>query len=237
MSTPSAQRLVRAAVDLADSDGADFDFTGALYRLTASSVELLDVDTAGLLLADEHGKLETVASSHESTRLLELFQLQTDEGPCVDCFRKGEVVSSADLDDDAHRWPDFAARAREEGVLSVHAVPMKLGETVIGGLNLFRARPGPLDEAQLDIAASFATATTIAVRHVRAQHSKDMLTEQLQHALDSRVLIEQAKGYLAQRHHEGLDQAFGRLRSYARRHSLRLATVARQVTAGELDLS
>jgi transcriptional regulator with GAF, ATPase, and Fis domain len=236
MTTATPQRLVRAAVDLADPDGADHDITDVLYALTTTSVELLDVDTAGLLLADEDGRLETVASSHENTRLLELFQLQTAEGPCVDCVRGGTAVSSVDLDDDADRWPTFVRRARAEGVCSVDAVPMRLGRSVIGGLNLFRCRPGPLDQAQLDIAASFATATTIAIQHVRAQRSKDRLAEQLQQALTSRVILEQAKGITSQRREESLSEAFTRLRSYARRHNLRLATVAGQVVAGELEL-
>lgn len=237
MTTPSTQRLVRAAVELADPDGAEHDITDVLYALTTTSVELLDVDSAGLLLADEHGRLETVASSHEDTRLLELFQLQTDEGPCVDCFSRGSTVSSTDLDDDADRWPTFVRRARVEGVSSVHAVPMRLGEMVIGGLNLFQRRPGPLDESTLDIAASFAMATTIAIQHVRAHRSKDVLAEQLQHALTSRVVIEQAKGVVAARHDMGLDAAFARLRSYARHHSLQLSAVARRVVDGELDLT
>lgn len=236
MDAETTQRLVQAAVDLADPDGADFDVTDALYLLTVNSVKLLGMDAAGVLLADEDGKLETVASSHENTRLLELFQLQTDEGPCVDCFRTGAAVSSTDLDDDVDRWPTFSRRARQEGLWSVHAVPMKLGDAVIGALNLFRSTPGAVDDAELAIAGSFAAATTIAVQHVRAHRSKDRLTEQLQHALNSRVLIEQAKGYLAERHHEGLDQAFDRLRGYARGHNLRLTVVARRVVADEIDL-
>ena len=200
--TVSAQRLVQAAVELADPGDGDWDITDALYTLTLHTVEFLGVDAAGVLLADEHGKLETVASSHEDTRLLELFQLQTDEGPCVDCFRDGRPVSSTDLDDDLDRWPTFIERARKDGLSSVHAVPMTLGGTVVGALNLFRCNPGALDDAQLAIAASFATATTIAIKHLRARRSKDRLAEQLQHALDSRVVIEQAKGYLARRNGE-----------------------------------
>jgi GAF domain-containing protein len=233
----TAQRLVQTAVELADPDDGDWDITDALYALALRCVELLGVDAAGVLLADEHGKLNTVASSHEDTRLLELFQLQTDEGPCVDCFRQGRSVSSSDLDGDGDRWPAFTERARRHGLSSVHAVPMRLGGTVIGALNLFRCAPGALDDAQLAIAASFATATTIAIQHRRAQRSKDRLAEQLQHALDSRVLIEQAKGYLARRHGERLDQAFVRLRTYARAHNTRLVAVARRVIAGELDLA
>jgi GAF domain-containing protein len=131
-------------VALADTLGEEFDLSEVLYGLTASCVELLDVDSAGLLLADENDCLHTtVASSHESTRLLELFQLQTDEGPCVDCYRTAAPVSCEDIAGAGGRWPSFTPRAQAEGVHSVHAVPMRVREQVIGALNLFGCRPGP----------------------------------------------------------------------------------------------
>ena len=182
-----------------------------------------------------HPRIE-LASSHPRIELLELFQLQIDEGPCVDSFRTGSVVTSMDLDQDSHRWPTFVDRIRTEDVNSVHAVPMKLRSEVIGGLNLFRCRPGPLPETELAIAQAFATAATIGILHTRAQRSRDHLAEQLQGALDSRVLIEQAKGYLAHVHDESLTEAFTRLRDYARRHRARLTSVAREVIGGNLDL-
>lgn len=227
---------VEAVVDLVDTLGSAFDVTDLLYGLVVSCTELLDVDSAGLLLADEHGQLRTVASSHPRIELLELFQLQVDEGPCVECFRTGAAVSTLDLDDDRGRWPAFSPRARAEGVSSVHAVPMKLRSEVIGGLNLFRFRPGPLPESELAIAQAFATAATIGILHTRAQQSRDLLAEQLQNALNNRVLVEQAKGYLAQLHQESLADAFTRLRTYARNHGTRLATVARDVLGGDLEI-
>ncbi len=236
MDTSLELRRVEAAVELADTLAADFDVTDLLYGLTVSCTSLLAVDSAGLLLADEHGRLRTVASSHPRVELLELFQLQVDEGPCVDCFHTGKAVSSAHLDEDVHRWPTFVPRAQAEGVSSVHAVPMKLRSEVIGGLNLFRDQPGPVPESELAVAQAFATAATIGILHTRAQRSRDRLTEQLQNALDSRVLIEQAKGYLAHLHQENLADAFTRLRTHARHHGIRLTSVARDVISGNLDL-
>lgn len=229
--------MVEAVVVLTDTLREEFDLSEVLYDLTASCVELLDVDTAGLLLADEDGRLHTVASSHEGTRLLELFQLQTDEGPCVDCYRTAAPVSCRDMSSAGGRWPTFTPQARSEGVRSVHAVPMRVRDQVVGGLNLFRCRSGTVSEADLAIAQSFATAATIGILQTRAKHSSDVLNEQLQNALNSRVIIEQAKGYLAERHQESLTEAFARLRNHARSHSQRLTTVAREVVGGALDLA
>lgn len=235
MITASTPELVNAAVELANTE-THHEIGDVLYGLIATSVDLLGVDSAGVLLADEHGSLESAASIHESTRLLELQQLEVDEGPCLDCFRSGKPVSSPDLGCDA-RWPAFAARARAAGVLSVHAVPMGVGDSTIGALNLFRYRPGPVDESELTIAASFASAATVAVLHLRDRRATHQLADQLQHALTSRIVIEQAKGYLAKLHDEPPHAAFQRLRSHARRHRLPLTTVARLVIEGQLSLT
>ena len=229
--------MVEVAVVLADTLGEEFDLSEVLYDLTASCIELLDVDTAGVLLADEDGRLHTVASSHEGTRLLEIFQLQTDEGPCVDCYRTAAPVSCGDVSGAGGRWPTFTPQARAEGIHSVHAVPMRVRGHVIGGLNLFRCRPGPVSATDLAIAQSFATAATIGILHTRAKRSSDLLNEQLQNALNSRVIIEQAKGFLAERHQESLTQAFARLRNHARSRGERLTAVARDVVGGALDLA
>jgi GAF domain-containing protein len=236
MATEREQRIAEAVVRLADTVGADFDVTDLLYSLTTYCVELLDVDTAGLLLADEDHRLQTVASSHHHTELIELFQAQHDQGPCVDAHRSGEHVSAPDLQDAANRWPDFVERARAEGVHSVHAVPLKLHDHVIGALGLFGTHPGPLADGDLALAEHFAAAATIAVLHTRRQRSSQAVAEQLQHALTSRVVIEQAKGLLAERHRSSLDEAFALMRGYARSHNQRLITVARDTLEGQLDL-
>jgi GAF domain-containing protein len=222
---------------LADTMREEFDIAEVLHDLAAASVELLDVDTAGLLLADDRDRLHTVASSHKGTRLLELFQLEIDEGPCVDCFRTAAPVSCEDVAGAGGRWPTFTPQARSEGIHSVHAVPMRVRQQVIGGLNLFRCRPGRVSAADLAIARSLATAATIGILQTRAKLSSDRLNEQLQNALNSRVIIEQAKGYLAERHQESLTDAFARLRNHARSHNERLTTVAREVVGGTVDLA
>lgn len=235
VATPREQRIAEAVVSLADTISADFDVTDVLYSLTTYCVELLDVDTAGLLLADEHDQMQTVASSHHQTEQIELFQAQHDEGPCVDAHRTGEHVNAPDLEDAAGRWPEFVARARAQGVQSVHAVPLKLHNHVVGALGLFGVRTGPLVDGDLVLAEHLAAATTIAILHTRAQRSSQQVAEQLQHALTSRVLIEQAKGVLAERRSLSLDDAFEVLRSYARGHGQRLVAVARETIEGHLD--
>ena len=228
--------MAGAVVGLADSVGADFDLTDLLYSLTTVSVDLVGVDSAGLLLADEHGRMQTVASSHHRTEMLELFQLQYDEGPCVEAYRLRAPVSSEVLEDDLERWPEFVARAREEGVRAAHAVPLQLGDHVVGALGLFDGTTGPLDETDLALARHLAAATTIGILHTRAERSSRLVAEQLQHALNSRVIIEQAKGHLAERHGITLDAAFALLRHHARSHNERLATTARCTIEGRLDL-
>ena len=137
--------LSETFVELTDTMVADFDVIDFLHVLTDRSVKLLDVSAAGLLLADPRGELRVVAASSEAARVLELFQLQNDQGPCLDCFRTGQPVSAADLDAEAERWPRFAAAARQSGFAAVQALPMRLRDQVIGALNLFRASAGAFD--------------------------------------------------------------------------------------------
>ncbi|MCW6003460.1 GAF domain-containing protein, partial [Micromonospora sp. CPCC 205371] len=186
-------QLADVFVEMADTLVDDFDVIDFLHGLTERCVQLLGVSAAGLLLTDQRDTLQVVAASSERTRLLELFQLQTDQGPCVDCFRTGQPVSVADLTT-AGRWPRFTAAAAEVGFAAVHAVPMRLRAEVIGALNLFDATAGPLDEGKLRIGQALADVATIGLLQQRAIRRREVLTEQLETALRSRVLIEQAKG-------------------------------------------
>jgi GAF domain-containing protein len=224
-------RLADVFVELADTLVDDFDVIDFLHVLAGRCVELLGISAAGLLLTDQSGALQVVAASSERTRLLELFQLQTDQGPCVDCFRTGQSVSVADLSS-AGRWPRFTAAAAEVGFAAVHALPMRLRDEIIGALNLFDVDPGPLEESELRIGQALADVATIGLLQQRAIHRRDTLTEQLQTALNSRVLIEQAKGVLAERHQLDLDQAFAMLREGARSRNRRLSELAAGVVAG-----
>jgi GAF domain-containing protein len=227
--------LADVFVEMADTLVDDFDVIDFLHVLTERCVQLLGISAAGLLLTDGQDKLQVVAASSERTRLLELFQLQTDEGPCVDCFRTGRPVSVADLRAD-ERWPRFTAAAEEVGFAAVHALPMRLRSEVIGALNLFGTRPSALDEVSLRIGQGLADVATIGLLQQRAIHRRDVLTEQLRTALNSRILIEQAKGVLAERLQLDMAEAFALLRQGARSNNRRLSELAQAVVDGSEQL-
>jgi transcriptional regulator with GAF, ATPase, and Fis domain len=230
------QLLSETFVELTDTMVADFDVIDFLHVLTDRSAQLLDVSAAGLLLADPRGELRVVAASSEAARLLELFQLQNDQGPCLDCFRAGQPVSAGDLAAAAQRWPRFAAAAQQAGFAAVQALPMRLREQVIGALNLFRAGPGAFDAADVRVGQALADVATISLLHERSMRHSDTLNEQLQTALNSRVVIEQAKGKLAERLGLDMDQAFGLLRDHARNRNLRLSDLAQALIDGSATL-
>src|ERR1700722_15025322 len=226
------QLLSETFVELTDTMVADFDVIDFLHVLTDRSVQLLEVSAAGLLLADPRGELRGVAASSEAARLLELFQLQSDQGPCLDCFRAGQPVDSGDLAAAAQRWPRFAPAAQQAGFAAVQALPMRLRDQVIGALNLFRASPGALPPADVRVGQALADVATISLLHERSMRHSDTLNEQLRTALNSRVIIEQAKGKLAERLSIDTDQAFSILRSAARNRNLRLADLAQAFIDG-----
>jgi GAF domain-containing protein len=228
-------RLADVFIELADTLVDDFDLIDFLHMVTERCVQLLGVSEAGLLLTDGQDTLQVVAASSERTRLLELFQLQADQGPCVDCFRTGRPVSVSDLPT-AGRWPHFTIAAAEVGFAAVHALPMRLRTEVIGALNFFDVAPGVLDEATLSIGQALADVATIGLLQQRAIHRRDTLTEQLQTALNSRILIEQAKGVLAERLQVEMAEAFTLLRGSARSRNLRLSELARAVVEGTEQL-
>lgn len=227
--------LVEAFVLLADTLGEDYDVVDVLDRLVNTAVGLLPVTAAGLLLDDQRGNLSVVASSSEETRLLEVFQLQNQEGPCLECVSTSAPVISADLDADRARWPLFAPAARAGGFESVLAVPMRLRSQTIGALNLFYDRPGKPQPEETRIAQGLADVATIGILQQRSAHRASALAEQLQYALNSRVVIEQAKGVLAERRSVGMEAAFDVLRRHARDHNLRLGEVAQQVVLGAAE--
>lgn len=235
MSGAFPERLGQAFVELADTLVTDFDSTDLMHRLTEHCVELLDVDAAGLLLADpaeSRPVLRLVASSTEHARVLDLFQLQDEEGPSLECYRTGEVVSVSDI---RQRWPRFAAAAGELGFAEVHAVPMRLRDQTLGSLSLFRVE-SVLATTDLRLARALADVATIGLLQERTLRRHETLSEQLQIALDSRVSIEQAKGILAEGLGLEMEQAFAMLRGYGRRHGRRLKDVACSVIDGSLPL-
>ncbi len=229
------QRLATIFVSLADTLVDDYDVVDLLDRLVRSCVDLLGVTAAGLLLDDQRGHLVVLASSSEETRLLEVFQLQSNEGPCLDCFTTGQPVTSHDLSVDRQRWPIFVPAALAAGFASVAAVPLRLRAQTIGGLNLFHAGPQVVPDEDIHMAQALADVATIGILQRRSTHRGTLLAEQLQHALHSRVVIEQAKGVLAERHGTSMDGAFAALRQHARNRNLKLTDVALAVAHGELD--
>jgi transcriptional regulator with GAF, ATPase, and Fis domain len=226
------RQLAEAFVELADTLIDDFDVLDFLHRVSARCAQVLGVSAAGVLLTDQRGALRVVAASTEQTRLLELLQLQTDQGPCTDCFHTGRPVVVADLSAEKGRWPRVAAEARYWGIASIHALPMRLRSDVIGALNLFGVRPGALDAETLRLGQALADVATIGILQARTISHGETLTEQLQIALDSRILIEQAKGVIAERRRLDLDASFALLRGAARAGNRRLSELARAVVDG-----
>jgi transcriptional regulator with GAF, ATPase, and Fis domain len=226
--------LTRTLVQLADTLVDDFDVVELLTLLADRCVEVLGVTAAGLMLAAPEGDLRVMASSSEAARLLELFELQAQEGPCLDCYRTGLPQLNADLAVEHGRWPQFAPFAIDAGFRAAHAFPLHLRDHVIGALNLFGANVGAMDDTDLLAAQALGDVATIAILQHRATLEAQVGNEQLQHALTSRVVIEQAKGMLAERTGDSMEQAFTRLRTYARNHNLRLADVAQRLIEGEL---
>jgi transcriptional regulator with GAF, ATPase, and Fis domain len=227
--TMDAELLSDTFVGLADTMVDDFDVIDFLHMLTDRSARLLSVSAAGVVLADPRGALRVAAASSEAAGLIELFQVQDDQGPCLDCFRTGQPVTAADLTGPDQRWPRFAAAATRAGFGAVHALPMRLRDQVIGALNLFSAGTGRLGPAGLRIGQALADVATIGLLQERNVRRAETLAEQLQAALNSRVVIEQAKGKLAERLGLDMDQAFTLLRDHARNSNQRLTDVARHV--------
>ncbi len=233
-------QVAEVFVEVADTLVDDFGIIEFLSRVTTHTSHLASAAAAGVLLADHQGRLQLMAASSEEARTLEIFQAQTVEGPCQDCFRQGEPVVNADLAAASDRWPRFAPRALEAGFRSVHAFPMRLRGQVIGALNMFGGEPGRMQTEDARVVQALADIATIGLLQERAVRHGEVLTEQLQTALNSRIVIEQAKGALAQIHDCTPDEAFALLRDWARRNHQRLADVADGVIndpAGYADLT
>ena len=229
--------VVRSLVEMADTLVDDYDVVDLLTRLADRCVGLLGVSAAGVMLASPAGKLGLVASSSEAMRLLELFELQAQEGPCLDAFRTGDRIGHENLQAGSGRWPSFSAAALEAGFRSATALPLRLREVTLGALNLLSVTNTPMDEADIIVVRAFADLAALSIAQHRASTEAQRLNEQLSGALTSRVVIEQAKGVIAERAGVSLAEAFSRLRSYARNNNLRLTDVAHAATDGTLDPS
>ena len=232
--------LASTLVELADTLADEFDMVEFLSLLAQRCVELFGAVEAGLMLADPTGELRYIASSSERSRILELFELQSEEGPCLDAFHSGEQIVNVPLGDGTGRWPRFAAKARAAGFVSAHALPLRLRGKVIGAINLFHAEERQLDATDVRLGQAMADVATIGLVQERALTEAAGLADQLQRALNSRIVVEQAKGRLAERLGVDLDRAFVLLRRYARHHNRGLTEVAGAFLSDDLgagDLS
>lgn len=229
------RRLTDAFVFLADSLVVGYDVVEILQSLVDSCAELVDAAAVGLALADENGVLSVVASTKEDDALVDLMQPDSGDGPCAESYRTGEVASVADIAADT-RFPRFSTDAAALGFASAHVVPMRLRDTVIGALSIFRIEPGPLGDDDATVARALADVATISILHERALRDSSIAQQQLQRALDSRVIIEQAKGVIAQGHLVDMDEAFRLLRTYARTNGLNLRDVAELVVKRSITI-
>ncbi len=231
--------MTSTLVDLADTLVAGYDTVEMFYNLVEGCTDVLPIDHAGLMLTDAVGDLHVVAATSEVTHLIELLQIQNEEGPCLDAFRSGRVVESGPITgpEARERWPQLSKAASDAGFGTITALPMRLRDRILGALNLFQVTPEPLGRDDLAVGQAFANIATISILQSRATDDARDIIDQLQRALDTRVVIEQAKGYIAQFSQITLDQAFNRIRGYARSNNLLLRDVASGIVARELDPS
>lgn len=226
------RQLAEAFVTLADTMVDDYDIIDLLHTLVERCSALLDATDAGILLSNMAGELEVVASTNERSRLIGLLQLGEGEGPCVDAYRTGRLITVDDIAGTYARWPAFAIAAAETGYASMHAIPLRLRKDTIGSLNLFRDRTGGFSDGDAIAAQALADVATIGILHERSLRESDVARSQLQRALDSRIVIEQAKGVIAQTENVDMDTAFQIIRATARNSSTRLSEVARRIVEG-----
>jgi GAF domain-containing protein len=224
--------LLETVVALADTLVDHYDIIDFMQTLAERCVELLDVSAAGIMLADPEGKLRHAACSSEQMRLVELFELQVEEGPCFDAYREQAPVLCDSPEDAETRWPRFAPHARDSGFVAVSAVPMRLRTEVIGALNLFSSRRGALNDDDIAVAQAMADIATIGILQERVIRDGRALSSQLEFALESRVAIEQAKGIVAEHNRVNVDQAFALIRGFTRDHNRLLSETARQIVDG-----
>ncbi|WP_175047859.1 GAF and ANTAR domain-containing protein [Microlunatus speluncae] len=233
----STEQLADVFVDVADTLVDDFDLIDFLHKLADHAAAISGAASVGLMLADHTDQLSFVASSSAAAQHLELIQLQNDEGPCLDCFRNRTPVIVSDLSAALERWPKFAPLAMAAGLNAVHAFPMRLRDRTIGAMNIFGAVAQPLEPRDVQVIQALADVATIAIIQERSIARAETLTEQLQGALNSRIVIEQAKGSIAQALGLSVDQAFEVLRTRARRNELRLTDLAHRVVTGAVDIA
>jgi hypothetical protein len=228
-------QLVEAFVTLADTLVVGYDLVDLLHTLVSQCVPLFDASAAGIILTDDT-ELEVVASTNERSRLVEILQLRSGSGPCVESVMTGRAVAVADIGASGPKWPQFRAGALEQGFASMFSVPMRLRSTTIGSLNLFWDTVGGVPAADAPTVQALADVATIGILQERALRQSDVARQQLQYALSSRVVIEQAKGVISYTHSASMDEAFTMIRQYARSNGVPLADVAAHIVDGDLAI-
>jgi GAF domain-containing protein len=232
---PRESLVIATLVELADSLVDDFDVIEVLTLLSNRCVDAIDVDAAGVLLVAPEGDLQYIASSSESMKVLELFQIQANEGPCVDCYHGGTAIINHSLGTSEDLWPQFSPRAMAHGFKSVHCLPMRLRGQTVGALNLFSVTEGALHEDDIVVAQGLADVATIAILQYRTALNAQTLNDQLSNALNSRIIIEQAKGKISQATNCDMTDAFARLRAHSRNHNELLTEIARSIVLGTMS--
>lgn len=227
-------RMLRTFAMLADTLVDEYDVVELLQSLVDACRDLLDTTAAGILLADGRGDLELIVSTSEASRLVETMQLSAQAGPCIECYRTGNAVSVPSIADVDEEWAAFRDSALAQGFASIEAVPLRLRDQTIGTLNLLRSEPGSLADVDVIAARAFADVATIGILHERSIRESEVLSEQLQLALKTRVVIEQAKGVVSYTNDVPIDEAFDLIRAYARSHQRPLSEVAARLVRREL---
>ncbi|MGC5172261.1 ANTAR domain-containing protein [Micromonospora sp. DT81.3] len=236
MTLTRERQLLQTFAKLADTLVDDYDVVELLQLLVDTCRDVLEMTAAAILLADGRGELEVIASTSESSRLVEMMQLSAEAGPCIESFRTGRAVSLSEIEDAPDAWAAFRRSALEQGYHSVEALPLRLRDATIGTLNLLRSEPGRPPDDDLSAAQAFADVATIGILHERSIRESAVLTEQLQTALNSRIVIEQAKGVVSHTRGVPIDEAFTLIREYARSHRLGLSQVAARLVDRSLDI-
>ncbi|MGW7412317.1 GAF and ANTAR domain-containing protein [Streptomyces sp. NPDC054863] len=230
------QHIAKAFVSLADSFAEDVDPTVLLDRLAAHCVALTSTDAAGIMMIDARGSLRTMAVSDSRAALLELFQMQSGQGPCIDAWHEQHRLDVPDLATQESRWPDFVPLARELGFRGAYALPMKVNGQGVGALNLLREDPGTLTDTELALAQALADVACVAVVRWQADPARphDVLT-QVQAAVSVKATIETAKGLLAAAGGIGVQEADAALHRYSRLHGMSPSDAAQQLVRRTLD--
>jgi transcriptional regulator with GAF, ATPase, and Fis domain len=236
MNDVTQRQVLQTFVTLADTLVDDYDVVDLLQMLVDTCRDLLDTTAAGILLADSRGELELVVSTSEASRLVEMMQLSAEAGPCIESFRSGRRVCLPDIAQARDEWSQFRGAALAQGFRSIDALPLRLRDTTIGTLNLLRAGPGEAPEDDIMAAQAFADVATIGILHERSIRESSVLSQQLQAALNSRIVIEQAKGVVSHTRGVPIDDAFTLMRQYARSHNMGLSVVAARLVDRSLRL-